>query len=58
MAGIRTPLPIAVLGEKLPAIYKELCEVTTNLETTMKDMQVCCNHKGHAGTLLHPACCC
>lgn len=41
VAGIRTPLPIAVMSDKFPAIYKELVEVTDGLEHHMRDMQDC-----------------
>ena len=39
VAGIRTPMPIAQLEQEMPAIYKELCEITSNLEKTYRDMQ-------------------
>eukprot|EP00798_Chlamydomonas_sp_ICE-L_P027999 gene27999-31095_t len=39
VAGTRTPLPIAQLADKMPAIYKELVDVTTDLESHMGDMQ-------------------
>lgn len=39
VAGIRTPMPIIVMSEKMPALYKELCAITTRLEKHMKDMQ-------------------
>ena len=39
VAGIRTPMPIAELEQKMPAIYKELCNITSNLEKTYTDMQ-------------------
>ena len=39
VAGIRTPMPIAQLEQEMPAIYKELCEITSNLEKTYHDMQ-------------------
>mmetsp|Transcript_79733 Transcript_79733/g.162197 ORF Transcript_79733/g.162197 Transcript_79733/m.162197 type:complete len:789 (+) Transcript_79733:1-2367(+) len=41
VAGIRTPMPVAQLGEKMPEIYKELVDITTKLELDMKDMQDC-----------------
>ncbi len=39
VAGIRTPLPISLLGEIMPKVYKELREITTRLELHMRDMQ-------------------
>ncbi len=39
VAGIRTPMPIAVMQDKMPAIYQELHDILTNLELHMKDMQ-------------------
>ena len=39
VAGIRTPMPIAELEQKMPAIYKQLCEITTSLEQRYHDMQ-------------------
>ena len=39
VAGIRTPMPIAELEQKMPEIYKELCTITGNLEKTYRDMQ-------------------
>ena len=39
VAGIRTPMPIAELEQKMPEIYKELCDITSNLEKTYHDMQ-------------------
>ncbi len=39
VAGIRTPMPIAELEQAMPAIYKELCAITSNLEKTYHDMQ-------------------
>lgn len=39
VAGIRTPMPIAQLEQEMPEIYKELCEITSNLEKTYRDMQ-------------------
>lgn len=39
VAGIRTPMPIAQLENEMPEIYKELCEITSNLEKTYHDMQ-------------------
>ncbi|MBK5292347.1 MAG: pyruvate, phosphate dikinase [Acidobacteriia bacterium] len=39
VAGIRTPEPIAKLQEQMPAVYKNLVEITTNLEKHYKDMQ-------------------
>ena len=39
VAGIRTPLPIAHLKDSMADIYKELFEITSNLEKSYKDMQ-------------------
>ena len=39
VAGIRTPMPIAELAQKMPKIYEELCTITSNLEKTYRDMQ-------------------
>jgi len=38
VAGIRTPLPIAALAQRLPAVYKELLSVYKRLETHYRDM--------------------
>lgn len=39
VAGIRTPSPIAVLDDQLPAVYKQLLEITTRLEEHYREMQ-------------------
>ncbi len=39
VAGIRTPLPIAELKNKMPEIYDQLFKINTDLETSYKDMQ-------------------
>ncbi|MBR1485691.1 MAG: pyruvate, phosphate dikinase, partial [Synergistaceae bacterium] len=39
VAGIRTPMPIAELEQKMPEIYKELCRLTSLLEKTYNEMQ-------------------
>ena len=39
MAGIRTPLPIEALQERMPAAYAQLREIATRLERHYKDMQ-------------------
>ena len=39
VAGIRTPMPIAELEQKMPEIYKELCKLTSHLEKTYRNMQ-------------------
>ncbi|MBF0713720.1 pyruvate, phosphate dikinase [Gemella sp. GH3] len=39
VAGIRTPKPVSVLQEELPAIYEELVSLTKILENHYKDMQ-------------------
>jgi len=39
VAGIRTPQPIAELGQDMPEIYKQLKEITTRLEKHYRDIQ-------------------
>ena len=39
VAGIRTPLKLSTLGDKLPKAYKELCAVRKQLEKHYKEMQ-------------------
>jgi pyruvate,orthophosphate dikinase len=39
VAGIRTPLPIEALHERMPEIYDELLAIATRLERHYKDMQ-------------------
>ena len=39
VAGIRTPHQIINLGDDLPDVYKELCELRENLESHFGDMQ-------------------
>jgi pyruvate,orthophosphate dikinase len=39
VAGIRTPLPIDALRERMPSVYEELREIATRLERHYKDMQ-------------------
>ena len=39
VAGIRTPLPIEALRERMPALYEELLAIATRLERHYKDMQ-------------------
>jgi pyruvate,orthophosphate dikinase len=39
VAGIRTPLPIEALHERMPAVYRELLAIATRLERHYKDMQ-------------------
>ncbi len=39
VAGIRTPNPISVLQEQMPAVYAELLELTTQLEQHYHEMQ-------------------
>lgn len=39
VAGIRTPQPVAKLGEEMPAIYQQLLEIRKILENHYKDMQ-------------------
>jgi pyruvate,orthophosphate dikinase len=39
VAGIRTPKPIVKLGEDMPAVYKQLRDITTRLEKHYRDVQ-------------------
>ena len=39
VAGIRTPQPISELEEIMPNVYKEFCEISSNLEKHYKNMQ-------------------
>jgi len=39
VAGIRTPQPISELKNVMPAVFKQLREITTRLENHYKDMQ-------------------
>lgn len=39
LTGIRTPMPIALLKDKMPEVYKELHDTVKMLEKHMKDMQ-------------------
>jgi pyruvate,orthophosphate dikinase len=39
VAGIRTPLPIEALRERMPPIYEQLLEIAGRLERHYKDMQ-------------------
>ena len=39
VAGIRTPQPISQLADDLPAVYKQLEEITQSLENHYQDMQ-------------------
>ncbi|GAB1426760.1 pyruvate, phosphate dikinase [Aminivibrio sp.] len=39
VAGIRTPLPIAQLRDVMPEMYRQLDKITSDLETSYKDMQ-------------------
>ena len=39
VAGIRTPMPIAELEQKMPGVYKELCAITGRLERHFRDAQ-------------------
>ena len=39
VAGIRTPLPIEALRERMPSVHAELLEIATRLERHYKDMQ-------------------
>jgi pyruvate,orthophosphate dikinase len=39
VAGVRTPSPIKKLDSEMPAVYKELKDITTNLEKLYGDVQ-------------------
>ena len=39
VAGIRTPVPIAKLRKKMPAVYKQLIRIAQRLEKHYRDMQ-------------------
>ncbi|MFC2160215.1 pyruvate, phosphate dikinase [Acidobacteriota bacterium] len=39
VAGVRTPLPLITLEEKMPEAYRELAEITTELEKHYRDIQ-------------------
>ncbi len=39
VAGIRTPMPIASLGETMPEVYKEFCRIAKLLEDHYRDAQ-------------------
>ncbi len=39
VAGIRTPHPVAELGESMPEIYRQLLEIKDTLENHYRDMQ-------------------
>ncbi len=39
VAGIRTPLPISLLKQEMPAVYKEFDEIVYKLEHHYRDMQ-------------------
>ncbi len=39
VAGIRTPKPIVKLGDDMPAVYKQLREITSRLERHYRDIQ-------------------
>jgi pyruvate, orthophosphate dikinase len=39
VAGVRTPNPITDLGKTMPAVYKQLREITAKLEKHYKDVQ-------------------
>ncbi len=39
VAGIRTPRPIAQLGNEIPSAHKELLQIARKLETHFRDMQ-------------------
>src|ERR1035438_3695108 len=39
VSGVRTPVPILELKEVMPAVFKQLREITTRMEDHYKDMQ-------------------
>ncbi len=39
VAGIRTPRPIAALGQEMPEVFGQLSEITTRLEKHYRDVQ-------------------
>ena len=39
VAGIRTPNPIVNLGKEMPEVYKQLRQITSNLEVHYRDIQ-------------------
>jgi len=39
VAGVRTPSPLVSLGSKMPDVFKELKDITDNLEKHYKDVQ-------------------
>ena len=39
VAGVRTPMPLAELQRAMPAVYEELCAITTRLEQHYRDVQ-------------------
>ena len=39
VAGIRTPMPIASLGETMPEVYKQFCDISKLLENHYRDAQ-------------------
>jgi len=39
VAGIRTPKPITEMGQEMPAVYKQLREITSKLEKHYRDIQ-------------------
>ena len=39
VAGIRTPMPIASLGETMPEVYKQFCDIAKLLENHYRDAQ-------------------
>lgn len=39
VAGIRTPVPISELEKAMPEIYAELCQLTSQLEKSYREMQ-------------------
>jgi len=39
VAGIRTPVPIAEMAERMPAAYRELIEIQSRLEKHFREMQ-------------------
>ncbi len=39
VAGIRTPEPIQALADQMPAVYKQLCDIRSQMEKHYADMQ-------------------
>ncbi len=39
VAGVRTPMPLSALSDAMPAVYRELAEITSRLEKHYRDFQ-------------------